>query len=167
MSGKSPVSSFSDAVLELKPAETFRYSSIARELAAKGREIISLGIGEPDFPTPEHVVDTAIKAIRNGFTRYVPSQGIPEFREEIARYVSTFTGAGDIKADETMVVPGAKQALSMVIASYIAPGDEVVLQDPSFYSYEHVIRYAGGKPIFVPLLDRFRSRKLRFIVSVL
>lgn len=160
MSGKSPVLSFSDAVLELKPAETFRYSSIARELAAKGREIISLGIGEPDFPTPEHIVDAAIKAIRDGFTRYVPSRGIPEFREEIARYVSTFTGAGDIKADETMVVPGAKQALSMVIASYIAPGDEVILQDPSFYSYEHVIRYAGGTPVFVPLKEENDFRML-------
>ncbi len=160
MSGESPALSFSNVVFELKPAETFRYSSIARELAAKGREIISLGIGEPDFPTPEHIVDAAIKAIRDGFTRYVPSQGIAEFRKEIARHVSGFTGAGDIRADETMVMPGAKQALSMVIASYIAPGDEVILQDPSFYSYEHVTRYVGGKPVFVPLKEENDFRML-------
>lgn len=160
MSGESPASRFADAVLELKPAETFRYSSVARELAAKGREIISLGIGEPDFPTPEHIVDAAIEAIRDGFTRYVPPQGIPEFRKEIARYVSDFTGAGDVRADETMVLPGAKQALSMVIASYIASGDEVILQDPSFYSYEHVIRYAGGTPVFVPMKEEQDFRML-------
>ena len=145
--------SFCQSIFELKPAETFRYSRLAAELAEKGKEIISFGIGEPDFPTPQHIVDAAVKALRNDFTKYVPPPGIPELREEIARHVSEFTGTGDIRPEETVVLPGAKQAIFMVIVSYIEAGDEVMIPDPSFYSYEHLIRYAGGKPVFVPLRE--------------
>ena len=160
MSEENPALSFSKSIFELKPAETFRYSRLAAELAKKGKEVISFGIGEPDFPTPTHVVDAAIKALKDGFTRYVSPQGIPEFREEIARYVSDFTGSGDIKPKETMVLPGAKQAIFMVIASYIQPGDEVIIPDPSFYSYEHLTRYAGGKSVFIPLREENHFRML-------
>ena len=152
--------SFSKAIFELKPAGTFRYSRLAAELSEKGREIISFGIGEPDFATPRHIVDAAVKALKEGFTRYVPPQGIPEFREEIARHVSEFTGAGDTRPEETMVLPGAKQAIFLAIASYVELGDEVIIPDPSFYSYEHLTRYAGGKPIFVPLREENDFRML-------
>ncbi|MDH5449893.1 MAG: pyridoxal phosphate-dependent aminotransferase [Candidatus Bathyarchaeota archaeon] len=152
--------SFGNSICELKPAGTFQYSRLASELAEKGKEIISFGIGEPDFPTPRHIVNAAINALRDGFTKYVPPQGIPEFREEIARHVSEFTGTGDIIPEETMVLPGAKQAIFLAIASYVEPGDEVVIPDPSFYSYEHLTRYAGGKPIFVPLKEENDFRML-------
>lgn len=160
MSEESPALSFSKSVFELKPAETFRYSRLAKELAKKGKEVISFGIGEPDFPTPKHIVDAAVQAVKDGFTRYVSPEGIPDFREEIARYVSDFTGSGDIKSKETMVLPGAKQAISIAIACYTEPGDEVIIPDPSFYSYEHLTRYAGGKPIFVPLREENDFRML-------
>jgi aspartate aminotransferase len=160
MDKRNSALSFCKSVFELKPAETFRYSRLAGELAEKGKEIISFGIGEPYFPTPRHIVDAAVKALRDGFTRYVSPHGIPEFREEIARHVSEFTGAGDIKPEETMVLPGAKQAISLAIASYVEPKDEVVIPDPSFYSYEHLTRYAGGKPIFVPLREENDFRML-------
>lgn len=150
--GKSAFS-FRKPIFELKPAETFRYSRLAAELADKGKEIISFGIGEPDFPTPRHIVDAAVKALKDGFTKYVSPPGIPELREEIARHVSEFLGTGDVRSEETVVLPGAKQAIFMVIVSYIEAGDEVVIPDPSFYSYEHLTRYAGGKPVFVPLRE--------------
>lgn len=150
---KTPALSFSKPIYELRTAKTFEYSELAAALAKKGIQIISFGIGQPDFPTPKHIVDAAVKALRQGFTRYVQPPGIQEFREEIAKYVSRFTGALDVKPEETLVMPGAKQAIFFAIASYVEPGDEVIIPDPSFYSYAHVTRYAGGKPIFLPLRE--------------
>jgi aspartate aminotransferase len=160
MGKKNSILSFCKSIFELKSAETFRYSRLAAELAEKGKEIISFGIGEPDFPTPRHIVDAAIKALKDGFTKYVPPQGIQELREEIARHVSEFTGTGDIRPEETMVLPGAKPAIFTAIASYVKPGDEVIIQDPSFYSYEHLTRYAGGKSVFIPLREENDFRML-------
>ncbi len=160
MSKKSPILSFSKSIFEFKPAETFRYSRLAGELAKKGKEIISFGIGEPDFPTPRHIVNAAVKAIQDGFTKYVSPQGIPELREEIAKYVSDFTGSGGIRPEEAMVLPGAKQAISMAIVSYVEPGDEVIIPDPSFYSYEHLTKHVGGKPVFVSLREENNFRML-------
>ena len=157
---ETPVLSFSKSVLELKTAKTFEYSQLAAALAKKGMRVISFGIGQPDFATPKYIVDAAVDALRQGFTRYVQPPGIQELREEIAKYVSVVTGALDVKPEETLVMPGAKQAIFFAIASYIEPGDEVIIPDPSFYSYAHVTRYAGGKPIFLPLREEnnFRIR---------
>lgn len=78
---------------------------MAATLAKEGMEVISFGIGQPDFSTPKYIVDAAIKALKEGFTRYVSPPGIPELREEITRHVSAFTGAGDVKLEETLVLP--------------------------------------------------------------
>ncbi len=160
MEEKYPNLSFNRSISRLRPAETFRYSRLATELRGQGVETISFGIGEPDFETPKHIVDAAIKALREGFTRYVAPQGILGFREEIARHVSEFTGAKDVRPEETMVVPGAKQAIFLALVSYIELGDEVIIPDPSYYSYEHLTRYAGGKPIFVSLREENNFRML-------
>lgn len=153
MEKKIPALSFSKSVLELKAAETFRYSDMADALAKEGMEIISFGIGQPDFPTPKHIVDAGIKALKEGFTKYVSPPGIPELRSEIAKYVSSFTGADDVKPEETMVLPGAKQAIFFTLSGYIEPGDEVIIPDPGYYSYANVTSYVGGKPVFVPLRE--------------
>ena len=150
--------SFSKPVLELKAAKTFEYSDRAAALAKKGVRIISFGIGQPDFPTPKHIVEAAIKALQEGFTSYVSPPGIPELREEIANHVSSFTGAEDVKPEETLVLPGAKPAMFFAITSYIQPGDEVIIPDPTFYHYDNVTRYAGGKPIFIPLKEENNFR---------
>jgi len=156
----NPTLSFSKPVLELETAKTFQYSDMAAALAKKGMEIISFGIGQPEFPTPKHIVDAGIKALREGFTWYVSPPGIPELREEIAKYVSAFTGAGDVKPKETLVLPGAKPGMFFAIASYIKPGDEVIIPDPGFYSYDNVTRYAGGNPVFVPLKEENHFRMI-------
>ncbi len=150
--------SFNRPVLELKTAKTFEYSDMAAALAKKGMEIVSFGIGQPDFPTPKHIVDAGIKALRENFTRYVSPPGILELREEIAEYVSAFTGAGDVKPEETIVLPGAKPGMFFAIASYIKPGDDVIIPDPGFYSYDNVTRYAGGTPVFLPLKEENHFR---------
>ncbi len=144
-------SSIAPPVLELQEAQTFEYDDMASRLARTGKEILSFGIGQPDFPTPPHIVDAAVQALHAGFTRYVSPPGIPELRREIARHVSVFAGAGDVKPAETLVTAGAKLAMFFAIATYVSPGDEVIIPDPSFYSYAHAVRYAGGTPVFLPL----------------
>ncbi len=153
MSQKNLFSSISKSVLELKGAKTFEYSDMASQLARTGKDVISFGIGQPDFPTPKHIVDEAINALRAGFTRYVSPPGIPEFRQEIARHVTAFTDAVDVKPTETLVTAGAKIAMFFAIATFVSPGDEVIIPDPSFYSYAHAVGYAGGKPVFLPLRE--------------
>ena len=145
--------SFSNSVLQLEMEKAFEYLDKAREVASRGIDVISFGIGQPDMPTPEHIREAAKKALDEGFTGYVSPPGIPELREAIANYASEFTGAGDIKPEEVIVTPGGKGAIFMAIASYISPGDEVIVQDPGFPAYECTVRYAGGKPVFIPLKE--------------
>lgn len=160
MKKNRPELSFSKTVLELKSAKTFEYLDLAATLAKNGKEIISFGIGQPDFPTPKHIVDAATKALKQGFTKYVSPLGIPELREELAKSVSKFTGAEDVNPEEVLVLPGAKLAIFFAIASYIEPGDEIIIPDPGYYSYSNVAKYAGGKPVFVPLKEENHFRMI-------
>ena len=144
---------YADSIHELRAAKTFDYQDMAAKLRAKGRNIISFGIGQPDFPTPPHIVEAGVQALRDGFTRYVSPPGIPELRQAIAQFASEFTGAADIQSSEVLVTAGAKHAMFFAMASCIRPGDEVIIVDPSFYSYAHVTRYAGGVPVFLPVRE--------------
>lgn len=142
---------YAEPIHELQAAKTFDYQDMAAKLRAKGKDIISFGIGQPDFPTPPHIVEAGVQALRDGFTRYVSPPGISELRQAIAQFTSEFTGAADIQPAEVLVTAGAKHAMFFAMASCIRPGDEVLIADPSFYSYAHVTRYAGGIPIFLPV----------------
>ena len=158
MVGRTPALSFSKAALELTMEKVFEYFDRAAALAEKGMEVISFGIGQPDFPTPEHICEAAKNAIDAGFTTYVSPPGIRELREAIAEHVSEFTGAGDVKPEEVIVLPGCKAAIFLAIASYVEPGDEVIVPDPGFPTYECVVRYAGGRPVFLPLREELDFR---------
>jgi aspartate aminotransferase len=142
---------YAEPIHELRAAKTFDYQDMAAKLRAKGKDIISFGIGQPDFPTPPHIVEAGVQALRDGFTRYVSPPGIPELRQAIAQFASEFTGAADIQPTEVLVTAGAKHAMFFAMASCIRPGDEVIIADPSFYSYAHLTRYAGGIPMFLPV----------------
>lgn len=148
----TPAKSLSKRVLKLATELAFDYLAIAKEVAKKGMEVISFGIGQPDFDTPDHIREEAIRALREGFTKYVAPPGIPELREAIAEYVSEFTRA-DVKPDEVIVLPGTKPGIYFSLMAYVDPGDEVIVPDPGFPVYESVVRYAGGKPVFVPLRE--------------
>jgi aspartate aminotransferase len=148
----TPAKSLSKRVLKLATELAFDYLAIAKEVAREGVEVISFGIGQPDFDTPDHIKEEAIKALKEGFTKYVAPPGIPELREAIAEYVSEFTGA-DVKPDEVIVLPGTKPGIYFSMMAYVEPGDEVIVPDPGFPVYESVVRYAGGKPVFVPLRE--------------
>ena len=122
----------------------------ARALEARGRDIIHLEIGEPDFPTPENIVEAGCRALRDGHTHYTPTAGIPELRGAIAEDVSRTRGVA-VDAEQVVVTPGGKPIMFFVILALVQPGDEVLLPNPAFPIYESMVRFAGGTPVFVPL----------------
>ncbi len=140
----------------------------ARALEAQGRDVIHLEVGEPDFATPENIVNAAIDAVRQGATKYTPSAGIPELREAIARRVSESRGI-TVKPSQVVVTPGAKPIMFFVILALVEPGAEVVTPNPAFPIYESMIRFTGGIPRFYRLREengfRFDPDEFRSLVN--
>ena len=141
-----------DSLQRLGTETAFSVLARARELERQGREIIHLEIGEPDFDTPLHIREAAAAALRAGETHYCPSAGIPELREEAARYLSSSRRI-DVDPANVLVGTGAKPFLFFTILATCNPGDEVVYPDPGFPIYESAIRWAGATPIPLPLLE--------------
>jgi aspartate/methionine/tyrosine aminotransferase len=131
----------------------------ARELERMGRSVVHLEIGEPNFDTPEHIVEAGISALRRGETHYGPPAGIPELREAI---VATGATRGiNALADQVIVTPGAKPAVFYAIMSLVSPGDEVLVPDPGFPIYPSATRFAGGTPVGYSL-----DRSARYAIDV-
>jgi aspartate aminotransferase len=124
----------------------------ARELERQGRHVIHLEIGEPDFPTPAHIVAAAKQALDEGYTHYGPTQGMPELRESIARYISRTRGIR-VGPEHVSVVPGGKPIIFFPMLALIEQGDEVIYPDPGFPIYESMIRFSGGVPVRIPLVE--------------
>jgi aspartate aminotransferase len=124
----------------------------ARALEAQGKNIIHLEIGEPDFPTPRHVIEAGKKALDEGWTKYGPTMGLPDLRQAIASYISTTRGI-QVGPENVCVVPGGKPIMYFVIIALVEPGDEVIYPDPGFPIYESMIRFQGGVPVPMPLLE--------------
>ena len=118
----------------------------AKALEAQGRDIVHLEVGEPDFPTPENIVEAGVRALKDGKTKYTPSAGIPELREAVARHVGETRGV-KVTADQVVVTPGAKPIMFFSILALVEPGDEVLYPEPGFPIYESMIRYCGGVPV--------------------
>ncbi len=138
----------------------------ARALEAQGRSVIHLEIGEPDFPTPPHIIEAAKQALDQGWTHYGPTQGLPELREAIAGYVSRTRGI-QVHADNVCVTPGGKPIIFFPLMALLEEGDEVIYPNPGFPIYESMTRFLGAKPVPLPLeekrgfsfdLDLFRAR---------
>ncbi|WP_231184023.1 pyridoxal phosphate-dependent aminotransferase [Haladaptatus sp. DYF46] len=133
---------FSDRIQRVEPSATLAISSLASELKADGADVIDLSVGEPDFPTPANVVEACETAMEDGHTGYPSSKGVPELREAIAEKLQ---GDGlPYEADNVIVTPGAKQALYETVQTVVDDGDEVVLLDPAWVSYEAMVKLAGG-----------------------
>jgi len=141
-----------DSLERLGTETAFSVLARARELEREGREVIHLEIGEPDFDTPLHIREAAAAALRAGETHYCPSAGIPELREEAARYLSTSRSVS-VDPAHVLVGTGAKPFLFFTILATCNPGDEVVYPDPGFPIYESAIRWAGATPVTLPLLE--------------
>src|SRR5712691_10835862 len=141
----------------------FEVLARAKALEKQGKNIIHLEIGEPDFPTPVHVVEAGKRALDEGWTKYGPTPGLPEFRELIASYVSRTRGI-KVDAENVCVVPGGKPIMFFSVVALLEPGDEVIYPDPGFPIYESIIRFLGAKPIPVPLIE---SRGFSFDLNAL
>ncbi len=140
---------FAARVGRVEPSATIAVSNLASELEAGGADVVSLSVGEPDFATPEPVVAAGTAAIDAGHTGYTPAKGVPELRSAIADYLR---GMGlDYDAEDTIVTPGAKHALYEAVHALVDDGDEVVLLDPAWVSYEAMVRLAGGTTTRVQL----------------
>src|SRR5436309_610941 len=122
----------------------------ARALEARGRSVIHLEIGEPDFPTPPHVVEAAKQALDEGWTHYGPTQGLPELRAAIADHVSRTRGI-QVGPEHVSVVPGGKPIIFFPMLAVLEPGDEAIYPDPGFPIYESMIRFCGATPVPMPL----------------
>ena len=124
----------------------------ARALEAQGRSVVHLEIGEPDFDTPPHITEAAVRALKAGATHYGPSAGLPELRQAVAEDSTRRRG---VRATPEMVVvtPGAKPIMFFVILALVDEGDEVLYPNPGFPIYESMIRYIGGNPVPVRLLE--------------
>ena len=122
----------------------------AKALEAKGRGIIHLEIGEPDFDTPAHVVEAGCKALRDGHTNYTPTAGIPELREAIAEDVARSRGIR-VAPSQVVVTPGGKPIMFFAILALVNEGDEVLLPNPAFPIFESMVNFVGGKPVYLPL----------------
>jgi aspartate aminotransferase len=124
----------------------------AKQLEAQGRHIIHLEIGEPDFDTPENIVDSAVDALKKGAHHYGPSPGLPNFREAIAEDVTRRRGI-QVKPSEVVVTPGAKPIIFYVALALLDPGDEAVYPNPGFPIYESMIQYIGAKAVPVAVRE--------------
>ena len=124
----------------------------ATALAAQGRDIINLGIGQPDFRTPDHIVEAAIKALRDGHHGYTPATGILPLREAVARRTLTTTGI-EVSPDNIAIVPGGKVTMFAAIMMFCEPGAEILYPDPGFPIYRSMIEFTGAKPVPVPIRE--------------
>jgi len=114
------------------------------------KDVVNLSSGDPDFPTPLHIVEAAYKALKEGVTHYTLTNGIPELREEIAKYYKKFEVNVDPE-EEIIVTPGSQQALYLTLASTLDPGNEVLVPNPSYTVYSPVIKYLRARPVLFPL----------------
>ena len=124
----------------------------AGALAAQGMDVINLGIGQPDFPTPDNIVEAAVKALRDGQHGYTPATGIPQLREAVSadlhRRFST-----EVNPDNVLIVPGGKVTMFTAILMFGEPGAEILYPDPGFPIYRSMIEFTGAKPVPIPIRE--------------
>ena len=138
----------SSALSRVKPSPTMAVSQTAAEMKAAGRDVISLGAGEPDFDTPDHVKEAAIEAIRNGKTKYTAVDGIPELKDAISRKFKRDNDL-DYSRSQISVATGGKAVLYNALVASLNPGDEVIIPAPYWVSYPDMTYLAGGEPVIV------------------
>ena len=132
----------------IKPSPTIAVTQKARELKAQGRDVIGLGAGEPDFDTPEHIIEAAYKAMKDGKTRYTPVPGVPELREAICAKLKRDNDLS-YTPDQITVGCGGKQVIYNAMVATLEEGDEVIIPAPYWVSYTDIVLLCGGKPVTV------------------
>src|SRR5947207_12367075 len=137
----------------LAPSLTLAIDSKAKAMKAEGQDVVGFGAGEPDFDTPQHIKEAAIKALNEGFTKYTPSSGIPELRQAIADKFKRENGLS-YKPSQIIVSCGGKHSCYNVILATCEEGDEVIIPAPYWLSYPEMVKLANAKPVIVPTTDK-------------
>lgn len=132
----------------VKPSSTLAITAKAKELKAQGKDVVGFGAGEPDFNTPENICEAAIKAIKEGFTKYTPASGTNELKAAISKKFKEFNGL-DYDTDQIVISNGGKHSLTNIFTALINPGDEVIIPAPFWLSYPEIVKLAGGVPVIV------------------
>ena len=143
---------FAERMARLGTESAFDVLARAQALTAQGRDIINLGIGQPDFPTPPHIVEAAIGALRDGHHGYTPANGIPALREAVAADLHRRHGV-EVDPGHVVIVPGGKPTIFFAGLMFGEPGAEILYPDPGFPIYESVIRHSGATPVPIPLRE--------------
>ena len=143
---------FAKGISRLGTESAFVVLSRAQKLAAEGHDIINLGIGQPDFRTPEHIVQAGIQALKDGHHGYTPANGLPQLREAVAQDLHHRHGA-TVNPDNVIVVPGGKPTMFFAVLMFGEPGVEIMYPNPGFPIYESVIQYSGATPVPIALRE--------------
>lgn len=145
----------------IEPSATFAVLEQVHALRAQGVSVVDMGGGEPDFDTPDHVVEEACGALRAGFTHYTPSRGIPELTAAVAEKLAKDNGVHVEASTDVLITPSAKNALFTALVTLLDPGDEILIPSPGWVSYDAMARLAGARPVPVALDGRTGFRLTR------
>jgi len=148
----------------IQESTTMKISAVAKKMIAAGQDVIDMGVGEPDFDTPRHIVEAGCNSIRMGETRYAPTAGIPELRRAIADKLAKENGLA-VTSEDVSVTPGAKMAVFAAIQALLQEGDECVLIGPSWVSYEPCVAFAGGSVSWASVDESFMPQDLAESIS--
>ena len=152
-SWKSKMLKTASSILRLGTESAFEVLARAQKLQSEGKNIINLGIGQPDFQTPEHIVEAGVKALRDGHHGYTPANGLPILREAVSADLEYRHGA-KVRSDNIVIVPGGKPTMFFAISMFGEPGTEIMYPNPGFPIYESLINYTGATPIPIALEER-------------
>ncbi|RJR32245.1 MAG: pyridoxal phosphate-dependent aminotransferase [Candidatus Latescibacterota bacterium] len=159
---------FAERMSRLGTETAFEVLARAKAMEAEGRDMVHLEIGEPDFDTPPNIVKAAVKALKEGFTHYGPSAGMPAAKKVFAEHISKDRKI-EVRPENVVITPGAKPILFFSIMALVDEGDEVIYPNPGFPIYESVINFVGGKPVPIPLREEknfsFDVDELRGLVN--
>lgn len=133
-------------VAEVPPSGIRRFFDLASQM----EEVISLGVGEPDFATPWHIRDAAIYSVERGYTTYTPNAGLPELREAVARYLTRERGV-EFRGEQVLITVGVSEGIDLALRAVLRPRERVLIPEPSFVSYAPGTTFAGGTPVGIPL----------------
>ena len=132
----------------ISPSQTLAISAKAKAMKANGENVINFGVGEPDFPTPDYIVEAGIQALRSGKTKYTPSAGLPELRRAICEKFERDNGL-EYEPSQIIVSNGAKHSIFNVCYALVDEGDEVIIPVPYWLTYPEVVKTCGGVPVYV------------------
>jgi aspartate aminotransferase len=151
----------------VQPSATLAAGARAKQLQSEGVRVFDFSLGEPDFPTPEHICAAAVKAMKDGHTRYTPASGIPALRGSVSRYYQKTYGIA-YKPEQVLISNGAKHSLHNALAATVGPGDEVIIPTPYWVSYSDLVQMTGAKYVLVPttMADGFKMTPAQLRAAV-